>query len=373
MMRKSSLVVALLSLVFTATPFHNSAFGAAAALDPTFGSGGVTLTNFASSGFVIADSIQLQSDGKILVLVQAGNVNNEVLRYTTTGALDRSFGRNGVTVLSPSVGGSLALQPNGQIVIAGVVTNPSTGGPALGVERLNTDGTRDASFGSGGLAVAGLGNRATGVGFVVLVQPNGDILTGAQLEPTGRRQPFQTVLARFNSAGDLDMTFGNHGIAIATAVSGCTALALLSDGEILVVNAQAIAQFTDSGSVKSSVTGGLIVARVGEGRVRGTGLGEAKHLGGSVVTARFFTGEEVVGNQTTFTQSGTVTVNGLARLTPSGALDSTFGKGGTVVNSVPAGTQELSGVVIQRTDGKIVTVGIAKDDIALTLSRYLAH
>jgi hypothetical protein len=53
-----------------------SASAAAGSLDPTFGSGGVTITNFTSSGFVIVDSIKLQSDGKILVSVQAGNVNN---------------------------------------------------------------------------------------------------------------------------------------------------------------------------------------------------------------------------------------------------------------------------------------------------------
>lgn len=79
----------------------NSAWAAAGSLDPTFGIGGVTITSFASSGFVIPDSIQLQSGGKILVLVQAGNLSNEVLRYTTTGALDTSFGHNGVAVLSP--------------------------------------------------------------------------------------------------------------------------------------------------------------------------------------------------------------------------------------------------------------------------------
>ena len=59
------------------------------------------MTSFANSGFVIADAIQLQSDGEMLVLVQAGNSNNEVLRYTTAGELDTSFGSDGVAVLSP--------------------------------------------------------------------------------------------------------------------------------------------------------------------------------------------------------------------------------------------------------------------------------
>jgi len=50
-----------------------------------------------------------------------------------------------------------------------------------------------------------------------------------------------------------------------------------------------------------------------------------------------------VGEQITFAQSGTVTVNGLARLSPAGILDPTFGSGGTVVNNLPAS----SAVVIQ--------------------------
>ena len=293
-MRKTSLVVALASILFTAAPFHNLAFCAAGSLDPTFGKAGVTITSFASSGFVIPDAVQLQSDGKILVLVQAGNLNNEVLRYTTAGKLDTSFGSNGVAVLSPPVGGSMAIQPNGQIVIAGVVTNPSTGGTALGVERLNPNGSRDTAFGGDGLAVADLSNRGTGVGLVVLIEPNGDILVGAQLEPTGRRQPFQTALARFNFAGDLDPTFGSNGVSIATGVHGCTALALLSDGEIQVVNAQAIAQFTANGSVESTANGGSIVASAGSSAPSTPSIFEAS--GDYLFGGEVFTGEESRGH-----------------------------------------------------------------------------
>ena len=80
----------------------------------------------------------------------------------------------------------------------------------------------------------------------------------------------------------------------------------------------------------------------------------------------------VVGNQTTSAQSGTTIVNGLARLTPNGNLDPTFGTGGTVVNSVPAGTDGLDGAVIQA-DGNIITVGAASNLIELTLARLLGN
>jgi len=80
----------------------------------------------------------------------------------------------------------------------------------------------------------------------------------------------------------------------------------------------------------------------------------------------------VVGLQTTTTQSGTVLVNGLARLTSSGALDSTFGSGGTVTNTVPANTQGLNGVAID-SQGRIITIGVANNFTELTVSRYLGQ
>lgn len=75
-----------------------------------------------------------------------------------------------------------------------------------------------------------------------------------------------------------------------------------------------------------------------------------------------------MGNQVTFTQNGTLSVPGLARLTPSGQLDTGFGNGGIVVNSVPGG---LSVVAVQPADDKIVTVGLAGNNDELTISRYL--
>jgi uncharacterized delta-60 repeat protein len=311
-------------------------------------------------------------------------------------------------------------------VIAGVVTSNS--GSALGVERLNTNGSLDTSFGSNGLATASLGGRGTGVGEVVLVQPNGFILVGVQLEPTGRRQPFQTMLARFNSVGALDPAFGTQGIAVATGSEGCTALAQLSNGDYLVVDAQAVAEFTASGSVASTITPGTLIASNGSSEPSTPSVFQPN--GDYLFGTELFVGEEsrghnssaevlrftetgaadasfanpafhysgtggfgiealvnglavqsngdivVVGNQLTFAQSGTTTVNGLARLTPNGNLDPTFGNGGTVVNSVPAGTDELSGVVIQ-TNGNIITVGTASVnggfDNELTLARYLGN
>ena len=142
-----------------------------------------------------------------------------------------------------------------------------------------------------------------------------------------------------------------------TAVSGCSALALLSTGEILVVNANDIAQFTPDGNLESTVTGGTIVASAGS---ENPSIASAFQPNGDIV---------VVGLHS----STSATVNALARLTPNGSFDSAFGTDGIVTNSVPAGTGGLEGVVVQPADGQIVTVGTAKNLAELTISRYLAQ
>jgi uncharacterized delta-60 repeat protein len=396
----------------------------AGTLDKTFGTNGVTVTTLANGGF-FPYSLKLQSDGKILVLANASATNSagtfattDVLRYTTAGVLDTTFGKSGIATLPAMVNAmeSMAVESNGQIVVAGL---SGFDGPEIEVQRLNTNGTVDTAFGSDGLAVANA-SRGTGPELVVLPESNDDILVCSQLEPTGRRQPFQTILARFTSGGALDKTFGTQGITIATATGGCTALAELSTGEILVVNGEAAAQFTSTGSLEPTVTGGTVVASAGSENPSAPSIFQPN--GDYLFATELFVGEEsrghdcsvqvlrfnstgaadstfpnpsfhyvgsggsgieaipngiavgpnedivVVGDQITFAQSGTTTVNGLARLTANGTLDTTFGTGGTVTNSVPAGTGGLQGVVIQP-DDKIVTIGTANN--ALTVSRYL--
>jgi uncharacterized delta-60 repeat protein len=284
------------------------ACASAGSLDPTFGNGGITVTSFANSGFSLPNAVKVQSDGKILVLVVASS-GNELLRYTTTGALDMNFGTNGV---APAIGGNMALAEDGQIVIGAIVTDSSNSQTALGLERLNSNGTRDTSFWNGGPALADLSNRFP-VFYVVLAEPDGNILMCATLEPTGRRQPFQTALARFNSAGKRDTTFGNQGVTIATAVNGCSALALLSNGDILVVNGQAVAQFTSSGSLNSTVTGGAIVVSNAGSLPGASSIIETN--GDYLLGQAVFTGEESRGHNSAVQ---------VLRFTETGSPDPTF-------------------------------------------------
>lgn len=394
-----------------------SAFAQAGSLDPTFGSGGTAIASFGSTGVGLIDALQVQSNGDILVLVESG-ANNELLRYTPSGQLDTTFGNKGVAVVSPPLAG-MAQQSNGEIVLAGILSNSN--GNFLAVSRLTSSGVPDTTFGNGGLGIASLGNRGTNVGQAVLVQPNdGKIVACQTLEPIGRRQPFQVLLARFNSNGQLDATFGTNGVVVATGANGCTSLAELTTGGYLVVDSQRVAQFAANGSVVSPVVGGPVVAFdqnvsvftnsifeangdylfgedlfVGEEsrghnssvevlRFTGTGTEDSTFTptsfhfvgqGGSNIEALVSAlavapnGDiAVAGHQIMFSRNGNTTVNGLARLTSNGTLDAAFGNGGIVSNNIPEGSGGFAAVAVQP-GGDIVVAGITSAS-QLFLSRY---
>ncbi len=379
-----------------------SAQGAAGSLDPTFGKGGIVETSFFE---VVPLDAQLQPDGKVVVYI-TGNV----VRYLSNGALDTSFGRGGFAQVSLNgTSGSVALQSDGKIVVAGSVESANVDEFAL--LRLNPNGSVDTGFGSSGEVTTQLG--FPGLGEAVLVQPDGKILLGAQIEPAGRRLPFKTVLARYNPDGSPDTAFGNDGTVSVVAVGGVTTLALLSDGQILALNGTAIAQFTSTGSLESTVTGGRIIAKsanifqtdgryiVAETVVVGTPRNHdfdthvvrftaAGGLDSTFNSPTFdFVGEGGSGNEdapggAALQANGQIvvvgahshdfsnTLNALARLNSDGSFDSTFGDAGIVTNNLPSGTDGLEKVLIQP-DGKILAIGTANNFTELVLERYLAQ
>jgi uncharacterized delta-60 repeat protein len=156
-------------------------------LDPGFGLNGKVITKFESSAS--ANSVVLQPDGKIVAA--GGNNDGSVFafalaRYQANGSLDPSFGSNG-KVTTPILGGgranSIALQPDGKLLVAG---SYPTNGDFVQV-RYDRKGLLDRSFGGGdGIATAdfdhsideayGLaldsGGRAVVAGATFAIYPN---------------------------------------------------------------------------------------------------------------------------------------------------------------------------------------------------------
>lgn len=186
--------------------------------------------------------IALQSDGKILV-------NGFALsRYDSNGNLDTSFGIFGIASTPSGVAG-LALQSNGSIVAAGsLLTLASPTGPQLtefAVLRYTTSGVPDVTFGSGGGAIARPASGSTNSAAAVAIQSNGSIVAADQ---TGLLGPGFTTsnnrfdVARFTSAGQLDATFGTNdqvSTSFGGSVESPSAVVIQPDGKILVVGSSA--------------------------------------------------------------------------------------------------------------------------------------
>ena len=150
-------------------------------LDSSFGTNGSAVGLTSSNNGINIGNIIVQPDNKIVQV--GGKSGNEftVIRYTSNGSIDNSFGQNGKAIAS--VGGYVysqygALQNDGKIVVAGVAYNNNTLNITL--VRFNNNGTLDNSFGTGGKVISVvIPYSYTSLGLSI--QPDGKILVGVLL------------------------------------------------------------------------------------------------------------------------------------------------------------------------------------------------
>jgi uncharacterized delta-60 repeat protein len=253
---------------FPFTEFSVARLTVAGSLDPSFGNGGIVLTDLSPSGSpgtldAGATTVLIQPDGRIVVGGRAHGPDDLALaRYATNGQLDPSFGTGGeVVVTGPSLPFSagiadMALQPDGRIIAIGTIETPSMGalGPAndFAVLRLTPNGDLDASFGNGGLVTTDLtssgststaqnDDHATGV----VLQPDGKIVVAGWTLNSGTYDPggpqngngyMAPVLAlvRYQPNGALDPTFGSGRITLTSIpTSEDVGLAMQPDGKLI--------------------------------------------------------------------------------------------------------------------------------------------
>ena len=189
-------------------------YGRTGRLDAGFGTGGIVKTRFSDSKTesVGSSDVAVQPNGKIVAVgarttLEGMTLHNSfaLVRYLRDGTLDTSFGTGGkVTTATDAGAGSVALKPDGKIVVAG--SNGSSSQPSCTVARYNTDGSLDQTFGSAGIVKTTPGSFSHVA--AVMVQQNGKILVVGSAGIT--RAVF--ALARYNRNGTLDSSFGSRGI-----------------------------------------------------------------------------------------------------------------------------------------------------------------
>ncbi len=391
--------------------------GAAAAqsgsLDPSFGSGGKVLAAIGNYG---GDNAVLQPNGDIVVSVGEYALF-AVARFLPNGKLDTSFGDGGVATAAPAmIGGqavydansqSLALQSNGDIVVGGIVSSQS-GTSGFGVVRFTSTGAGDSSFGSGG-GVATAISRGLTEAPALLVQSNGEILAGGwTLQATYRSETITGSVVRYTSSGHLDTTFGSGGIASSPSLGGVTTLGVDASGDAFVL--PGFAELNPSGALESSVTQEPIVSSSAAGPVAFLANGnavEAQTVGvgkhdteveaqqfaangtpdtafsspmlhyvagmsaedGASAIALEPNGQVVFGGSHFFATS----VFGLARVNSSGSVDTTFGTRGVVTTEFQG--DEGIDTLLTQPNGDIVAVGYSEDNSTgvtdVAIARYL--
>jgi uncharacterized delta-60 repeat protein len=172
--------------------------------------------------------------------------------------IDPTFGMGGqVQTALTATGGpqSIAVQPDGKILAVGSVTNSSTG-QDFAVVRYNTDGSLDTSFGSGGEVTTdftGQNDRAS----ALALQANGQIVVAGMSAPATMGSNEELALARYNPNGQLDSTFGSGGKVLSTTLTGASSIALQSDGHVLVGTSGSLIRLNSDGSLDTTFgTGG---------------------------------------------------------------------------------------------------------------------
>lgn len=200
--------------------------------DTSFGTEG---DGAAVTGGVSVGMIARTSDGKFLALqfIPNSSTNNFIIgRYNSNGTLDSTFGVGGRATVIMGVNAiqtSFAQQSDGKIVIAGY-GQTNTLNDAL-LARLNSDGSIDNSFGTSGKVIADLFNSSNDIINSLLIQPDGKIVIGGSMTSTALSPRSNFVLARFNTNGTLlDKTYTDFDNR-GDAVTALT----IQDGKVLAV------------------------------------------------------------------------------------------------------------------------------------------
>ena len=330
-------------------------------LDASFGTAGKSvLERFGGD----RSGMALQADGKI-VMVGGTFTDFLVARFNTDGSVDRSFDGDGMVTTDMGSGLrveealAVAIQRDGKIVVVGYTAVDAAPPapdlpPTFAIARYNSDGSLDTSFGTGG-RVSG---NVNGIARAVAIQPDGKILLAGEVEFQLPNGDFASdfAVARFNTNGSLDLPFGGNGTGrlttdIGGGANGGRNLVLQPNGAIVVSGTP---QCSQAGCDHTDVV-----------RYNANGTLDASFGSGGMLTLAGATVSEGLVRQ----PDGKLVLVGsivqpvapatarfvLMRRNADGSPDASFGTAGTA-SAALSDNATASGVALQA-DGKLVVVG----------------
>jgi len=313
---------------------------------------------------LFGDAIQLQADGKILVLGAAPGAG--VIRLNANGTPDASFQAGSTNALPYS----LTLLANGQLLVGGAFTT-FDGVVNRPLVQLTSTGALNPAFQPL--------MQAPGTLNAVVRQPDGKLLVGGYFTEVNG-QAAQGV-ARFTTTGTLDASFA---LSASTQRFAVADLALQPDGRVLAAGENTVVRYLPTGAPDNTFNGyvstsgrpsqlllqpngsllvgyGNSVAPTPVARLLANGAADASFTPlatgpGSLATVQALTLQpdgKVLAAGSFRPASGGAAIATVVRLTAAGAVDASF------AGSEFAGTTPTAGLkkLVLQSDGKLLVGG----------------
>lgn len=304
-----------------------------------------------SAGVGVARAASTEADGKVVIAGSSGGMFAQ--RFNLDGSVDTSFGSHGIAAV-PGLGGSavanaVAVQPDGKIVVAGTIGGSDT---RIAVARFNTNGTLDTSFGSGGAEEINLGLPYEAA-EAVAVQRDGKIVLSGHEQGSPYYAFFNGVVVRLQPNGTLDPSFASSGVLsyhhVNSGYDTLNAVAIQNDGKIVAAGSDVGGPYAVFLRLNSDGSYDTSFGSGGETDLS-SGTFTSKPVGANGVV---IAGGGRVVAAGAIQRNGTDYRAGLWALSPAGAADPSFGSGGIVQQPSEL---EACGMAIQP-DGNLVVVG----------------
>jgi uncharacterized delta-60 repeat protein len=346
-------------------------------LDVSFGTNGLQITDFGS--YEYAGAVAIQSDGKIVVAGSVydpttGNEDFAIARYTTAGLLDDSFDGDGKQTTdfgSYDYALGIAIQSDGKIVVAGGVYNPN-GNNDFVLARYTTAGLLDTDFDGDGKQTTDFGGFDDNASAIAIQSDGKIVVVGEVYNNTTGSSDF--AIARYTTTGLLDTDFDGDGLQITDFGPNeyADAIAIQSDGKIVVAGTvyNQTTNNSDFGLARYNTAGLLDITFSEDGKQTTDFGGSYDNANGVAIQSD---GKIVVVGETESATTDNEDI-GLARYNTNGVLDRNFDRDGKLTRYFPASDGTFYAIAVQ-SDGKVVVAGRAKnvsDNYDFALARYNA-
>lgn len=321
-----------------------------------------------------AKSVILQPDGKILVggysfypiagysgspgdESRASRADYSLVRLNADGSLDTAFSQGGVDLVPARIDSEsdtdlvMAVQTDGKVVSA------QSGGDGLVVQRFNTDGSLDSTFGATGrvtLALpddydSGVALTANADGTLYVSLRGGNVATLTQLDGNGR------LVESFGESGRLTLNPTGDDY-----INGNISTSVQADGSVVLGNWLYVGGYDAPSGVHVAGDPVYALQRLTADGAVDTRFGDngVVYIDESLIsTYRAELTVQADGKILLVGPSYTSFTSNVLRFNTDGSFDSSFGTDGIVSFDLLADGFDTPGSVVVQPDGKILVVG----------------